>query len=85
MRKFVTVFLTCALLLVSSGFATSQNRFKHGTVLKPSRDARRAQAALTNSASKSRMGHHPGSAEADQKNGLHQNLERRDTKVMLRK
>jgi len=77
MQKLPAVFLTIALLLVSSGFASSQNRFKHGTVLKPISHGRPAQATPP-------KGHHPGSTKDNQKNGLHQNLERRNSNAAHR-
>jgi hypothetical protein len=45
MRRFLAVVLSCVLLLMSSGFATSLNRFEHRKFLTPHPPAHPAEAA----------------------------------------
>jgi hypothetical protein len=83
MQRVFTVFLSCVLSLMSSGFATSRNRFETRTILTPRAHARPAQATLPicggRQHAKSLTGQHQGSTNAHQKNGLYQNLQRRSS------
>jgi hypothetical protein len=86
MQRFPAIVLCCALLLVSSGFATSHNRFDTKTVLTRT-TPRSAQAMRPNGNGqnpKSHGGSRQGAASANQKDALHQNLQRYSSKGLPR-
>jgi hypothetical protein len=81
MQRFLTVLLSCVLLLASSGFAKSQNRFKTKTTLasgSPAQAMRNGGGRFANSHGGRTHGNAP------LKNGLYQNLQRRSSSGMRR-